>query len=158
MVTHLTGGSVADNTACSEPLHLAYDRYIEIQGERARKQKLCVPGLEPIHLPHGHNCEKIPLVPDNIEYKVWRASNMYFKHGFEVKRKGKFEGYWTDEKKWDRMIWSVPVAKTIREDTQLEVKEVDKKLQEQPADAVVTPTKSLAPSDQAISPVQTFSS
>jgi hypothetical protein len=38
---------------------------------------------------------------------------MYYKHGIEVKRKGKFECDWKDESKWDRLIWSAPDAKYL---------------------------------------------
>jgi hypothetical protein len=143
-----------DCTTCSEPLHLAYDRYIEIQGERAIAQKLFVPGLEPLHIQRGHRYEAIPPLPDNTEYKVWRASNMYFKNGIEVKRKGKFEGDWTDQKKWDRTIWK---GSSSKNGTKVKTETNDQEFHEQPAGSVVAMTESLTPSNRAPSPGRPYS-
>ncbi|KAF2031636.1 hypothetical protein EK21DRAFT_87899 [Setomelanomma holmii] len=66
-------------------------------------------------------------VPPNTEYNVWRASDMYFKNGIEVLRKGKFEGHHTDALGWERTIWSVP---TFDERVKKEEKEVKVKLED----------------------------
>jgi hypothetical protein len=57
--------------------------------------------------------ELIPALPTYTEYRKWRASDMYYKNGLEVQRKGKFECSWTDEMKWDRMIWSAAEGKGV---------------------------------------------
>jgi hypothetical protein len=72
-----------------------------------------VPGLEPIYQKYTNGHESIPALPRNYDYKQWTASNMYYKHGIEVKREGKFECDWKDESKWDRLIWSAPDAKYL---------------------------------------------
>jgi hypothetical protein len=102
-------------TISSEDLDLAYERYIEVQGSRTRAQKLWVPGLEPTYRTYTSDVESIPALPRHTEYKKWRASDMYYNDGIEVKRKGKFECNWTDERKWDRTIWSVVDKKSVME-------------------------------------------
>jgi hypothetical protein len=92
-------------------LYLAYERYIEVQGERTRAQRLWVPGLDPTYRAYTDGYESISELLRNTEYKKWRASDMDYKNGIEVKRKGKLEGAWTDETKWDREIWSAPDVK-----------------------------------------------
>ncbi|KAF1918113.1 hypothetical protein BDU57DRAFT_410384, partial [Ampelomyces quisqualis] len=86
-----------------EILHHAYERYIASQSPRTRLQRLYVPGLEPRFLPPP---SAIKLEDEGPPYNAWRASEMYFKNGNEVKRKGVCEGLWVDERKWDRMLWS----------------------------------------------------
>lgn len=91
-------------TTCSETLHLSYERYIASQSPRTRLQRLFVPGLEPTYTPSPN---AIKLEDEGPPYTPWRASDMYFKNGIEVKRKGVCEGTWVDERKWDRVLWSV---------------------------------------------------
>ncbi|KAL5121488.1 hypothetical protein ACEQ8H_000560 [Pleosporales sp. CAS-2024a] len=89
-------------------LGYTYERFIDLQGERARAQKLWVPGLEP-HLALPSPCYvQVPAMPANTEYKQWSANDMYFKNGIEVKRKAILERRCKDANHWDRTIWRAP--------------------------------------------------
>jgi hypothetical protein len=90
-----------------------YERYIELQGENTRAQKLWVAGLEPTHHVPSAASISIPGVPRNTEYKKWKASDMYYKNGLEVERKARFESSWVDTNRWDRTIWSVPDVEKV---------------------------------------------
>jgi hypothetical protein len=105
----------ADPTISSEILYIAYEHYIEVQGLRTRAQGLWVPGLEPTYRTYTNSVESIPALPRHTEYKKWGASDMYYKNGIEVKRKGKFRCNWTDERNWDRTIWSATDEKIGKE-------------------------------------------
>jgi hypothetical protein len=94
------------NRIYSEFLYRAYDRYIEVQGERTSAQRLWVPGLEPAYQSYTTGHETIPEIPRRCAYKPWIGSEIYYKHGIEIIREGRFEGSWTDENKWDRLVWS----------------------------------------------------
>jgi hypothetical protein len=59
---------------------------------------------------------------------------MYRKHGVEVPRKGKYEGLFIDLSKWERNIWSVPVAS--EEVKKEEIKDVRIKLKEPDLEAL----------------------
>jgi hypothetical protein len=93
-------------------------------------------------------------MPDNTEYKAWRASNMYFKNGIEVKRKGNFEGDWIDENKWDRTIWRGSSSKI---GNKAKTEKNDQEFHELPAGSVAATTESLTSSNRALSPGQTDS-
>jgi hypothetical protein len=65
-----------------------------------------VPGLEPAYQSYTTGHETVPEIPRRCAYKPWIGSEMYYKHGIEVEREGRFERSWTDEDKWDRLVWS----------------------------------------------------
>ncbi|EAT91297.2 hypothetical protein SNOG_01648 [Parastagonospora nodorum SN15] len=95
-------------------LEHAYERYVSVLGGFTRDQKLWVPGLEPTNPLRRHGGKvTIPETPLNIEYKDWRASEIFSKNGHEVMRKSKFESSWTDANRWSRTIWSAPSVKTV---------------------------------------------
>jgi hypothetical protein len=95
-------------------LEHAYERYVSVLGGFTRDQKLWVPGLEPTNPLRRHGGKvMIPETPLNIEYKDWRASEIFSKNGHEVKRKSKFESSWTDANRWSRTIWSAPSVSTV---------------------------------------------
>jgi hypothetical protein len=111
-----TSPSNSRNKCCphnyySEYLHIAYERYIDLQGELARKEPLFVPGLEPVVFTPQYSMGFIPDPPRNTGMHKWRASDMYYKNGFEVKRKSQDEGYWKDTNNWDRWLWNVQGTK-----------------------------------------------
>lgn len=74
-------------------------------------QTLYIPGLEPTYLPTS---TAIKLEDENPPYTPWRGSEMYYKNGIEVKRKGVCEGPWVDERGWDRTLWSVAPDEEVR--------------------------------------------
>ncbi|KAH7073910.1 hypothetical protein BKA63DRAFT_604208 [Paraphoma chrysanthemicola] len=110
-------------------IHRAHERFIDVQGYRSKQHKLWVPGLEPVHEVNTQG--QLPQsVPRNTEYKAWRAGDMYFKNGLEVARKGKLEGTFLDKSRWERRIWSVPVAKEEVIKDELEGIKIEKKGEE----------------------------
>ncbi|KAF2826276.1 hypothetical protein CC86DRAFT_292942, partial [Ophiobolus disseminans] len=88
-----------------DPLLLAYERFINIEGKLALAQRLWVPGLEPIQQT-PHQCFKFPELPGLSERKKWRAGEAFVKNGLTVQQRGTCEGGWRDERNWKRMIWS----------------------------------------------------
>jgi hypothetical protein len=90
--SYITARPCADAKTYSEVLYRTYERYVEIQGERTRAQRSWVSGLEPAYQSYTTGHEAIPEVPRRCAYKSWIESEMYYKHGVEVKREGRFEG------------------------------------------------------------------
>ncbi|KAH7089529.1 hypothetical protein FB567DRAFT_618742 [Paraphoma chrysanthemicola] len=122
-------GLVVTETQDHMFIHRAHERFIDVQGYRSKQHKLWVTGLEPIDeiITQG----RLPQsVPRNTEYEAWRASDMSFKNGIEVARKGKFEGTFLDKSKWERKIWSVPGAKKECEKEEPESVKVERKDEE----------------------------
>lgn len=88
---------------------LAHEWYIDFMGKLAKVQRLWVPGLEPTYIMNGGGSPlTVPALPRWFQQKVWRASDMYYKNGIEVKRKGCSLGEWKDEMGWHRRLWMAP--------------------------------------------------
>jgi hypothetical protein len=87
----------------------AYERYIEFlgSGSLARKQKLWVPGLEPVH--GSINTMALPQRPGRFYQQPWRSIEASYKDGKKVEKKGIRLGPWKDEAKWERVIWTANV-------------------------------------------------
>lgn len=107
-----------DGLIVSSPTYLAminhaHERYIELVGERARVQRLWVPGLEPTYAFGGKiPRHAFPEVPSNYQQKNWVGSEMYYKNGVEVPRKGVLVEHRNDEMNWERKIWMAPWEKS----------------------------------------------
>jgi hypothetical protein len=132
--SYITAGSRANSKTYSEILYRTYERYVEIQGERTRAQRLWVPGLEPAYQSYSTGHEAIPEISRRCAYKPWIGSEMYYNHGVEVKREGRFEGNWTDEKKWDRLVWSAADADYLEVKNQKPIAEPEENLPYRPTD------------------------
>jgi hypothetical protein len=132
--SYITARPCADAKTYSEVLYRTYERYVEIQGERTRAQRSWVSGLEPAYQSYTTGHEAIPEVPRRCAYKSWIESEMYYKHGVEVKREGRFEGNWSDEKKWDRLVWSALDANYLGAKKQKPVVEPEESLPYRPMD------------------------
>ncbi|KAH7412120.1 hypothetical protein DE146DRAFT_771989 [Phaeosphaeria sp. MPI-PUGE-AT-0046c] len=95
-IDRLDGLIVANDTHLLT-LHVAYERYIEMTSEVTRAQSF--------------SFENLPTtVPKKTEFKKWWGSEMYAKNGVAVEKKRVFVGVWTDAKKWERKLWTAPIA------------------------------------------------
>ncbi|KAH7392798.1 hypothetical protein BKA66DRAFT_606758 [Pyrenochaeta sp. MPI-SDFR-AT-0127] len=98
-------GLVVASMQHRDMITLAHEWYIDFTGERAKVQRLWVPGLEPTYNMNREKSLKLPSPPRRFEQTVWRASDMYYQNGVERKRKGRSLGEWKDELGWERKIW-----------------------------------------------------
>lgn len=107
-------GLVVESSSHVEMIQLAHNRFVDLMGDEVRVQRLWVPGLEPTYTVNT-TATIIPDLPRRFERKFWRASEMYYKHGFELRRKGRCLGMWRDQSRWQRTLWTAQEEESHKE-------------------------------------------